>query len=119
MKLSERQRLFTLKVSQLIAFAYAEGMELSLGHAWRDSETQRRLVEKGFSETMNSRHCDRLAVDFNLFLDGNYMSDREAYRPLGELWERLGGRWGGRFGVDPEDYAKKVGWDPGHFEYAD
>jgi hypothetical protein len=119
MKLSEKQRLFTLMVARLIEFVYGTGLELTMGHVWRDTETQRRLVEQGLSKTMNSKHCDRLAVDLNLFVNGEYATEREAYRPLGELWERLGGRWGGRFGVDPKDYDKEVGWDPGHFGFGE
>ncbi len=117
MRLSEKQRKFTLMVADLIYFAESKGYGLTFGHAWRDIETQRRLVEKGASKTMRSKHLDRLAVDFNLFINGAYVQKREYWRPLGEFWESIGGRWGGRFGVRPEDYDHKVGWDPGHFEY--
>jgi len=44
-----------------------------------------------------SLHRDRLAVDFNLFRDGVYLRGTEDYRPLGEVWEAMGGSWGGRF----------------------
>ncbi len=117
MKLSEKQRDFTCMVARLIIWAYGRDLELTFGHVWRDSETQRRLVEMKLSKTMKSKHCDRLAVDFNLFIDGKYIGDAEEYRLLGQYWESLGGRWGGRFGLEEKDYDKKVGWDPGHFEY--
>ncbi|MBB9356801.1 M15 family metallopeptidase, partial [Escherichia coli] len=45
----------------------------------------------------NSLHTLRLAVDFNLFINGEYQADTDAYRPLGEYWESIGGTWGGRF----------------------
>ncbi|EOT8011848.1 TPA: M15 family metallopeptidase, partial [Escherichia coli] len=45
----------------------------------------------------NSLHTLRLAVDFNLFINGKYQADTDAYRPLGEYWESIGGTWGGRF----------------------
>ncbi|ELR1854532.1 M15 family metallopeptidase, partial [Escherichia coli O22:H8] len=45
----------------------------------------------------NSLHTLRLAVDFNLFINGEYQTDTDAYRPLGEYWESIGGTWGGRF----------------------
>ena len=117
MKLSVKQQKFTLMVARLIEFAYGMGYGLTLGHVWRDNETQRRLVDQGMSKTMQSRHCDRLAVDLNLFINGDLVQSREAMRPLGEAWERLGGTWGGRFGVELADYNIKVGWDPCHFEY--
>ncbi len=50
----------------------------------------------------NSLHCQRLAVDFNLFINGIYQTDTAAYKPLGEYWESLGGAWGGRFKSRPD-----------------
>ena len=119
MSLSEKQRKFTIMVGNFLFWAHAQGYELTFGHAWRDEETQARMVEKGASKTMNSKHRDRLAVDFNLFINGKYITDKEAYRPLGEYWESIapGNKWGGRFGVKKEDYATKIGWDAGHFQY--
>jgi hypothetical protein len=106
-------------LGEFLIAAYGAGYELTLGHVWRDTEAQRRLVEAGLSKTMRSKHCDRLAVDLNLFIDGKYVDSRDAYRGVGELWEGMGGSWGGRFGVSVSNYKKVVGWDPGHFEYKD
>lgn len=104
-------------VAELIRSVYARGFELTFGEAYRTEEQQRMHVEAGKSRTMNSRHRDRLALDLNLFNGGEYITDAEAYRPLGEMWEALGGRWGGRFGLRPSEYGAKVGWDANHFEY--
>ncbi len=117
MSLSKKQRIFTLMVADLISWAYSKGYELTFGEAYRTREQQEIYVKSGRSKTMRSKHLKRLAVDFNLFIDGRYVRDPERYRPLGEEWERLGGRWGGRFGLKPEEYDKKVGWDANHFEY--
>ncbi len=117
MKLSETQRKFPLLVANFIEQAYGAGYELSFGEAFRTEEQQRLYVRSGKSRTMSSAHMERLAVDFNLFKDGRYLTDGSYYRPLGEIWESLGGRWGGRFGVEPADYGKKTGWDANHFEY--
>ncbi len=117
MKLSEKQRRLTLMVAELTLFAYARDMELTLGEAFRSEEQQAMHIKSGRSRVKRSKHQDRLAVDFNLFIDGKYVRDRESYRKLGEKWEAIGGRWGGRFGLDPEEYDIKVGWDAGHFEY--
>lgn len=103
-------------VSMLIGFAYENGYELTFGEAYRTEEQQRIYVDKGLSKTMNSRHRDRLAVDLNLFKDNQYITEKEKYRFLGEKWEEIGGRWGGRFGVEPENYGKEIGWDSNHFE---
>ncbi|MBI1913024.1 MAG: M15 family metallopeptidase [Deltaproteobacteria bacterium] len=116
MSLGEKQRKFPLMIAELVQFAYGNGYELTFGEAYRTEEQQRIYVESGRSKTMNSKHRDRLAVDFNLFRNGVYLTDKEKYKMLGERWEQLGGRWGGRFGVSPENYTKEVGWDSNHFE---
>ncbi|HBG46387.1 MAG TPA: hypothetical protein DDW94_05285 [Deltaproteobacteria bacterium] len=117
MELSEKQRRFPQLVAELIRFAYDSGFELTFGEAYRTEEQQRVYVREGRSKTMASRHRDRLAIDFNLFKDGDYITNGEAYRALGEKWEALGGNWGGRFGVRACDYDVKTGWDANHFEY--
>lgn len=103
-------------LSSLIGFAYENGCQLTLGEAYRTEDQQRIYVNSGRSKTMNSRHRDRLAVDLNIFRDGVYLPGGDSYRLLGEKWEELGGRWGGRFGVSPENYSKEIGWDANHFE---
>jgi len=96
--LSEKQRKFTRMVAQLIIFAYDElGFELTFGEAYRTPE-QALLNAKAGRGIANSLHTDRLAVDFNLFKDGKYITDSAAHLPLGEYWEGIGGSWGGRFG---------------------
>lgn len=117
MKLSEQQRGFTLMVAELILFAHARGLELTFGEAYRTKEQQDIHRKRGVSRVRHSKHQDRLAVDFNLFVDGAYVRDKLYYRALGEKWEAIGGRWGGRFGVEPAEYETKIGWDAGHFEY--
>ena len=104
-------------VAELTLFAYARGLELTFGEVFRTKEQQEIHMKSGRSRVARSKHQDRLAVDFNLFVDGAYVRDKEKYRPLGEKWEEIGGRWGGRFGVAPEEFETKVGWDAGHFEY--
>lgn len=104
-------------LAELIRQAYAGGYELSFGEAFRTEEQQMLHVRSGRSRTMNSAHRERLAIDLNLFKDGKYLADGSLYRPLGQMWEALGGRWGGRFGVEPSEYGVKTGWDANHFEY--
>jgi len=94
--LSQRQRKFTRMVADLILFAYAHGYELTFAEAYRTPEQAALNAKKG-SGISRSLHCDRLAVDFNLFKDGKYLTSTEAHRPLGEFWESIGGAWGGRF----------------------
>ncbi|MFM1282150.1 M15 family metallopeptidase [Yersinia enterocolitica] len=96
MKLSTKQQQFTTMVARLITYASEQGYGLTFGEAWRTPEQARLNAQKG-TGIANSLHCQRLAVDFNLFIDGEYQTRSEAYRPLGEFWESIGGAWGGRF----------------------
>ena len=98
MKLSEKQRRFTKLVGLLIEYAYKNGMELTFGDAYRSPEQAKQNAAAG-TGIINYLHCERLAVDFNLFVDGVYQTDSTAYTKLGEFWESLGEdcAWGGRF----------------------
>jgi len=89
MTLGQKQRKFTMMIGRLIAFAYEEGYELSFGHAMRCQD-----CKVGSSVSL---HKIKLAVDFNLFRDGNYLTKTEDHLPLGLFWEAIGGTWGGRF----------------------
>jgi len=117
MKLSEKQRKFSLMVAKFILFAYEMGCELTLGEAHRPKIMQDFYLKNGKTKVKRSKHQDRLAIDFNLFIDNKYITDGNKYRKLGEYWESMGGRWGGRFGVAKKDYDKEVGWDANHIEY--
>ena len=99
MSLSSRQMTFSVNIAELIFKANELGIGLTFGHAWRDKETQRRLVDMGLSKTMRSKHLDRLAVDFNFFIDGKLTYDKHKLQELGDYWESLhkDNRWGGNF----------------------
>ena len=89
-------------VGLLIQHATSLGYELTFGETYRSPEEAARL-EKAGKGIAKSLHTSRLAVDFNLFINGKYQTSSEAYRPLGEWWEaqsttELTCAWGGRFG---------------------
>ena len=89
MTLREKQVKFTHMVALLILHAEQLGYELTLGDCYRDDRCPYGLK--------NSLHKKRLAVDLNLFKDGNYLTLTNDYLPLGKYWESIGGTWGGRF----------------------
>lgn len=95
--LGDKQRRFTQMLAQLVVYAYSIGYELTYGDAYRDPRVHGDMGEKVGYSSANSNHKQRLAVDFNLFKDGEYLTQSEDYLPLGEYWEFLGGTWGGRF----------------------
>lgn len=96
--LGQKQRRFTRLIGQLISYAYENEMELTFGDAYRSPEQAKKNAEEG-KGIANSLHCERLAVDLNLFVNGVYQTNSEAYRKLGEYWENLSKdcAWGGRF----------------------
>ena len=95
--LGQKQRRFTRLIGLLIEYAYQQGYELTFGDAYRDPRVHGDVGVKKSYSSANSLHKSRLAVDFNLFKDGQFLTSTEAHRPLGEYWESLGGTWGGRF----------------------
>ena len=58
----------------------------------------------------NSLHYAKCAGDLNLFKDGEYLTDTESHRFLGEFWESLNpeNRWGGRYS-DGNHYERVPG----------
>jgi hypothetical protein len=96
--LREKQSLFVQLLAKLIEYAYANGMELTLGEAWRTPEQAKRNADAG-TGISSSLHIERLAVDLNLFVAGVYIDATSGHRRLGEYWESLhpSCRWGGRF----------------------
>lgn len=102
MTLREKQSIFVLKVASLIRHANTLGYQLTFGEAYRSPEEAARLAGLGRG-IKGSLHTQRLAIDLNLFKNGTYLDSTEAYRPLGEWWERQSTpeytcSWGGRFG---------------------
>ncbi|MCD6149200.1 M15 family metallopeptidase [bacterium] len=87
MSLRERQSEFARKVGLLILFIYDKGYEITFGDAWAKT-----------GHCRGSFHYKRLAIDLNLFKDGEYLTGTADHYPFGKFWESLGGTWGGRWG---------------------
>ena len=107
MTLGAKQRKFTRMIADLIIWAYDNGYELTFAEAYRTPE-QAALNAKAGKGISTSLHLDRLAVDFNLFKDGAYLTATDDHKPLGEFWESIGGSWGGRFN-DGNHYSLEHG----------
>jgi hypothetical protein len=95
--MGQKQRRFTSMIGLLIAFAYEVGYELTFGDAYRDPRVHGEVGNSKSYSSANSLHKSRLAVDFNLFKDGKFLTATSDHLPLGEFWESIGGTWGGRF----------------------
>ena len=98
MKLGDKQRKFTRAIGLLIIYSYEMGYELTFGDCYRSAE-----VKYGH---YNSTHRSRLAVDFNLFIDGEYITDSDhvAFSDLHDVWDRIGG-------------SERIGNDMNHFSF--
>lgn len=99
MTLREKQSLFVILVGGLIERVVSEGYALTFGEAYRSKEEAARLSKLG-KGIKNSLHTERLAIDFNLFKGGVYLTSTKAHEPFGIWWELQHPlcRWGGRFG---------------------
>ncbi len=102
MTLVQKQQRFSSLLSLLIIHARSLGYELTLGEVWRSPEMARLNASKGIGSG-TSLHCSRLAVDLNLFRNGQLLVRTVDYLPLGEWWEKQSEfpdfecAWGGRF----------------------
>ena len=110
LSLQEKQEQFALNVAHLIIHIFESGYKCTLGEAFRTIE-QAQIYAKAGLGISHSKHCERLAIDINLFdSTGRYIyaSDKE-YEALGVYWEKL--TPGNRAG---EFFRTRV--DCGHYE---
>ncbi len=89
---------FPRLVAALVTQVRAMGYDCTLGEAWRTPE-QAAIYAADGKGIAHSEHCNRLAIDLNLFKDGVYLTDTAAYAELGAFWKTLhaNARWGGDF----------------------
>ena len=97
MSLGQDQRDFTKAIATLITWAYEHGYEITFGDAYRDPRLHGEFGEKVSYGNAKSFHKKRLAIDLNLFRDGKYLTKTSDHQVLGQMWEAMGGTWGGRF----------------------
>lgn len=106
MTLSEQQQLFARDVGKLLIFMYTQTNYLcSFGEAYRTPEQAEWYAQRGLG-IKDSLHCQRLAIDLNLFNAGykiagqpQLVTEYSSYEQFGKFWESLDpqNRWGGYF----------------------
>ncbi len=69
---------------------------VSYGEAFRPQSVAAAYARQGVG-IANSLHTQRLAIDLNLFIDGEFQTSSEAHRPLADLWLAMGKQ----LGVEP------------------
>ena len=97
----DNQDVFLGYVALLIRHARSQGYQITLGDGYRDP----RAIFPYSSP--NSYHAKRLAIDFNLFLDGKQLKKTEDFEFLGRFWKSLDPycTWGGDFPSDGNHFS--------------
>ncbi len=128
---SNEQWEFLKDIAKLIAWADENGYKMTAGEAYR-TQDQQNLYYYGLETRVNngdvflverhprsdvpvSKHQSRMAMDFNIFIDGELTYDADRLRAVGEYWKSLSPKniWGGDFKASR---GKPKGWDAGHFQ---
>ena len=86
---SDEQWEFLKDVSKFIVYADEMGYKMTAGEMYRTMYQQRYYVAHGLSWTYNSKHLKRRAFDFNLFVNGKYVTNKENFQDLADYWESL------------------------------
>jgi hypothetical protein len=89
MSLVTEQHEFLQDAAKLVQFAAAQGFQVTGGEVYRTAEQQKIYVETGRSNTMNSYHLRRLAIDLNFIKDGKLIYDIPSLTAIGKYWESL------------------------------
>lgn len=122
--LSLRQCQFVTALAELIRYGNSSlGYGIKISELNRDVEKELRYIAEGKSHLKNPYDCSHVELrgaDLAILYQGKVHCEGELFRPLGVYWEKLGGRWGGRFGLEDkprEVQDKELGWDSCHFEF--
>lgn len=93
-----RQLLFAELVGRLLRKIVEDGYGATLDEAYRPPETAALYAKQGRG-TIHSCHCQKLAIDINLFQAMKYCEQGEDYAPFGKWWKQqhVLCRWGGDF----------------------
>jgi hypothetical protein len=91
MNLNAEQNAFLGDVARLIEFVRNtdNGMLISGGELYRTAEQEQIYVDSGRSNTMNSNHLRRLAIDLNFIQNGQIVSDKATLQKYGDYWVSL------------------------------
>jgi len=90
MNLLAKQKQFAIASAKLILFAHDNGLDVTYGDAYRDPRLYGKMGEKLGYGNKNSCHKLRLAVDFNIVINGK-IAGHDAYNKLHDYWDTIGG----------------------------
>lgn len=99
MSLVAQQDAFAQDLSKLILHIKSQNYSCTFGETYRTQQQSEWYAARGMG-IKDSLHCQRLAVDLNIFKpDGSLITTVADYKPFGEYWQSLNklNRWGGIF----------------------
>ena len=105
--LSSQQRKFAKLLEKLLHCIHSNGWECTLGECLRTPEQQEIYLKSGKSKIVDSKHLNKLAIDINLFINGEFTTNEHYYRKLGDFWRSLDSEC-----VSGSDWN----WDFNHFQ---
>ena len=100
MKLSDQQFEFAKDCILLELWMFNQEYKFTYGEAWRPDEMQKIYYEQGKSKIKErGPHGNRLARDYNIFINDKLTYSKENLQSIGDFWESLDplNRWGGNF----------------------
>ena len=108
--LGKKQELFSELIIVLLLYMHSKGYKTRLGDLFRDPRVHGKFGHKTTWSYSADRsvHKLKIALDINLFLDGEFLTKTEDHKEFGEFWEKLHPlcRWGGRLpGGDGNHYS--------------
>lgn len=105
LSLLQQQQYFAHTVGEFLCWIYQQGYQVTFSEAYRSPQEAAINARTG-AGIAHSLHCERLAIDLNLFRAGKLLTSVEDYRPLGEHWESIDTLccWGGRFSRPDADH---------------
>lgn len=111
--LIDKQKIFSKNLANFILWIYNEGYSVTFGEVWRSPEEAKIQANKG-AGISNSLHCDRLAVDLNIFDENNLLLvSVNALQNFGGQWKtyNVNNKWGGDFKSRPDanHYSMSIG----------
>ena len=109
MSLFYEQSEFSKDLHKLLGFLIDRNIKFSIGEVYRTRQQQNIYVATGLSQTWNSMHLKKLAVDLNIIIDNALTYSKKDLQFVGDYWTSLNSknRWGGNF----HSFV-----DSGHFE---
>lgn len=92
------QHTFAEMLGHFLIAIHGMGYQITIGDAYRDPRVFGAQGTKMAYSQASSAHKWRLAIDLCLFYAGRYLTETADYAAIGEVWERMGGTWGGKWG---------------------